>query len=455
MSESGPGITVYITNHNYGRYIKKAIESVLNQTYTDYEVIIIDDGSTDDSKTIIEQYESNPLINVVYQQKQGLTISNNIALKLARGKFIVRLDADDYLTKDALKLLYREFEDEQIGMVFGDWYLINEAGDVIGVEQRHNFENDVTLKDQPAHGACTMFRTRCLKELGGYDETITRQDGYELWLRFIDQYQVRNLNVPIFYYRQHSVSLTMDEVKLLDTRSEILNKHANRKNGGNNNRIVAIIPIRGNEIDHRSRPFAKIGGRYLLDRTIETVLQVDNISKVIVTTPDEKILEHIDRVYDREKVVSLKRPLEMARINTPSQETIDHSLEHNDTGKLFDYFFQFSIENPFKRKELIESAINIANIFDVDTVIGVRANAKKHFRHNGAGLQPINTNPEFLRLENQQLFTMASGFLLRRIDSYRNTKRILGENIGHVVFDRKAMFEIEDEVDVTLANAIA
>ena len=139
------------------------------------------------------------------------------------------MDADDYFAKDALKLMVREFDEEKLGMVFADWYLVDQKGDVLGVEQRHDFQNDVKLYDQPAHGACTMFRVSSLKQIGGYDETISRQDGYELWLRFIENFEVRNINVPLFYYRQHSKSLTKDEVKLLDARSSILEKHARKK----------------------------------------------------------------------------------------------------------------------------------------------------------------------------------------------------------------------------------
>ena len=95
--------------------------------------------------------------------------------------------------------MVREFENDKLGMVFGDWYLVDENGEILGVEQRHDFRKDVTLYDQLAHGACTMFRKRCLEQLGGYDETITRQDGYELWLRFIEKFEVGNINVPIFF----------------------------------------------------------------------------------------------------------------------------------------------------------------------------------------------------------------------------------------------------------------
>ena len=70
-------------------------------------------------------------------------------------------------------------------MVFGDYYIIDENENIIEHFQRHNFNKDVSLLDQPAHGACTMFKVECLKQLGGYDETISRQDGYELWPKFI------------------------------------------------------------------------------------------------------------------------------------------------------------------------------------------------------------------------------------------------------------------------------
>ena len=115
MNNQNPLVTVYVTNFNYGKYIEKAIESILTQSYQKFEIIIIDDGSTDNSREIISNYESHEKINIVLQNNKGLTVSNNIALNLAKGEFIVRLDADDYFIKDALKLMVREFENDKLG----------------------------------------------------------------------------------------------------------------------------------------------------------------------------------------------------------------------------------------------------------------------------------------------------------------------------------------------------
>ena len=92
-----PKVTVYIANHNYGRYLDQSIRTVLNQTMQDFELIIIDDGSSDNSKEVIAKHADDEKIIVIFQQNKGLNVTNNIALRTARGKYIMRLDADDYL----------------------------------------------------------------------------------------------------------------------------------------------------------------------------------------------------------------------------------------------------------------------------------------------------------------------------------------------------------------------
>lgn len=107
-----PLITLYILNHNYGRFLKQAIASALNQTFQDYEILIIDDGSTDNSSCIIEEYLHHPKISLISQENKGLTVSANIALNNARGKYLIRLDADDWLVPEALEVLYKSICDK-------------------------------------------------------------------------------------------------------------------------------------------------------------------------------------------------------------------------------------------------------------------------------------------------------------------------------------------------------
>ena len=144
-----PKVTIYITNHNYGDYIEKSIFSVLRQTFKDFELIIIDDGSKDNSKKIINKFLiTNPEIIYISQKNRGLIVSNNVALNLAKGKYIMRLDADDWLHKDALMRMVKFLDsNNKVGLVFPDYYEVNERGLIIHKIQRHNF-NKVKKYDQ-------------------------------------------------------------------------------------------------------------------------------------------------------------------------------------------------------------------------------------------------------------------------------------------------------------------
>ena len=246
-SKKDPLVTVYITNYNYGKYINKAIRSVIDQSLREFELIIIDDGSTDGSSMIINKYKNHKKIKIIYQKNKGLTVSNNLALRLSRGKYFIRLDADDWLEPSALKIMSDYLEkNNKFGLVFPDYYEVDEKGNILNLVRRHNFKN-VKLLDKPAHGACTMIRKECLINIGGYNEKFDRQDGYYIWIEFIQRFKVMNINLPLFYYRQHNFSLTKNEEKLIKTRSEII-KIKNLKNKLNK-KALAILPVRGKIID--------------------------------------------------------------------------------------------------------------------------------------------------------------------------------------------------------------
>jgi len=143
---NSPTVTVYITNYNYEKYLEKAIQSVICQTFQDLELIIIDDGSTDGSREIIKKYENNEKIYTVFQQNKGLNRTNNVALKLASGKYIMRLDADDYLDPNALEVMVQKLERfPECVLVFPDYYIVDEQENIIRQVRRHDFNKEVSL----------------------------------------------------------------------------------------------------------------------------------------------------------------------------------------------------------------------------------------------------------------------------------------------------------------------
>ena len=104
----------------------------LNQKYQDFELIIIDDGSTDDSKKVIENYRNYSKIKIIYQKNKGLNVTNNIATRISKGKYIVRLDADDFFHEDAIQQLVNQLEkDSSLVAVFPDYAIVDQEGNVL------------------------------------------------------------------------------------------------------------------------------------------------------------------------------------------------------------------------------------------------------------------------------------------------------------------------------------
>ena len=157
-----PKISIYITNRNYGKYIDRAIKSVLNQTFKDWELIIIDDASTDNSLKKIRVYENKRLCRlIINNKKKGLIKSSNIAIKAARGNYVIRLDADDYFEKNALSVLYDKVEsDPSIGLVYSDYFLVDEKDNVISFEKQIVVKSNDVIDYRPVLAACCLIKKK-------------------------------------------------------------------------------------------------------------------------------------------------------------------------------------------------------------------------------------------------------------------------------------------------------
>jgi len=444
---------VYVVNHNYGRFVERAVDSVLQQTMQNFELIIIDDGSTDESREIIERYSVHEKIQTIFQHNKGLNVTNNIAMRTATGKYIVRLDADDYFDNNALQILSSVLDKHpDVGLVFPDYFEVDANGNVQELVRRHNFD-EVTVFDQPAHGACTMIRIECLRELGGYDEEHRCQDGFDLWVRLIGKHKVKNVNLPLFYYRQHDDSLTRNEEQLLSTRSRIVEKERNFQPESTSS--VAIIPIRGMTTDSHSLALKDLGSKKVIDWTIDSAKQAKSIDHVIVTTPDENIINYVELRYGK-NVICVRRPANLALVNSYLTETIQHALDAHKQllGSLPDVIAMLQIESPFRLPRHIDSAINSMILFDTDSVVAVRPDFDTFFQHNGHGLQLL-TSSKSLRLEAEGLLKVVGGMQITRTSFFEKTGENVGGRIGHIIIDEKYCHSLLTEWDWELATTLA
>ena len=451
-----PLITVYITNYNYGKFIKKAINSVLNQTFSNFELLIIDDGSTDNSREIIENYKNNPIIKIVYQQNKGLIVTNNIALRAAQGKYLIRLDADDYFDENALLIMVNKLESNpSLGLVYPDYYIVDEYNEILNLVKREPIDN-VEVKDNPAHGACTMIRIDFLKEVGGYDENFNCQDGYYLWINFISRYKVLNINTPLFYYRRHSSNLTNNEDKIFNTRAEIKRKISfiNKTYS----QAVGIIPIRGANYTENQIAFKNFLGTSLIEWKLKSLLQTNMVKKIVVTTPDEKILNYIQENYsaNSSKIILHKRAIEFARLNRGLEETIANIFEEYEKElEQYEYFFTADIRYPLIYSNTIDAAIKAIQIFRSNSLVTVRPESRIFFRRSNHGLVNILNQEKFTKLERDEFYRYSGGIILTSKSYFSSNKQLLGGTIGHVIIDEYSSLFIKDESDIPINELIA
>jgi len=444
MNEA-PTVTIYITNYNYGRYLRKAVDSVLDQKYSSWELIIIDDGSTDNSRKILLRYEHHPKIQIVYQDNKGLNVSNNIALRLSRGKYIMRLDADDYLDENALVVLANILDQHpDIGLVYPDYYRVDADGKIIDIHRRNKLDKEITVYDIPAHGACTLIRKECLIDIGGYSEDVRCQDGYDLWIRFIRKYKVYNVNVPLFYYRQHGSNMTKDEKTILEARHKIKRREIALSGKDKKFRTIGIIPARGRDYKEAAYALRKMKGGRLIDYTVRAALETGALGDIVVVSEDKEILDYVNGKF--KGVKALPRPERYSRINSPIEPTIKYVLNHmRKHGKVYDAFVILYINCPLRTSAHIQKAVDTMLLFDVDCVLSVYEDISDHYQHIKNGLRPLFPK-RLLRLEREALMVANGAVYMARIKQLKK-KDFLSGSIGHSTMTRNESFKVQGQDD--------
>lgn len=434
-------LTIYITNYNYKTFLKQSIESVLNQTLSGIELIIIDDGSNDGSSDIIEEYRTQPNVSIIYQNNKGLNVTNNIALRIAKGKYIMRLDADDFLESYAAEILVEVLEkNPDVGLVFPDYYYVDKNGNRTGLHQRHDFDKEVSLFDQPAHGACTMIRVQMLRELGGYNEQFSCQDGYDLWLKFISKHRVLNVNRPLFSYRRHTENLTNNENRILTTRQEI-KKVALKAN--NKSQTCAIIPVRDTLINGINWPLYQVGGKSVIQRKVEMCRKAETIKKIVITTSSEEIINHIlenDDLFDGVELIIRDPQLEAANIDL--NPTVEHVLNQVFIGHI-ECITVVSLDYPFVTHREVDECIHTLDLFNAYSVITVREENKQLYKHTGEGMIRINDTCSFNKLERESVYVGAGGIISTTLNHFKKHKQLLTNNITHVLVPEKTAFCVD------------
>lgn len=207
-----PIVTVLMAVYNSDRYLRQAIDRILQQTFQDFEFLIINDGSTDTSGEIIPSYRDRRIRLIDNEQNLGLPRSLNRGLKLAQGDLIARQDADDISEPERLAKQVAFLSSHPDVALLGTWYRkIDGCGNFIGDRPLPCHPTDLRwslLFYCPFVHTSVMLRKQVVEQVGFYDETITYGENYDFWGRIARQFAVANLDQFLVQYRINHSSMT-------------------------------------------------------------------------------------------------------------------------------------------------------------------------------------------------------------------------------------------------------
>ena len=230
-----PKVSVIVPNYNHARFLRKRIESVLGQTFQDFEVILLDDCSTDESRSILLQYSGDPRVRMEFNEiNSGSTFKQwNKGVRLARGEYVWMAESDDYADERFLQRLVPVLDEEPTaGFVYsrswrvteenqveglGDWYL-----DLVDpqrwkadfcVDGREQFPGYFSRSCVVPNASAVLFRRATYERVGGADERLRLSGDWKVWAAMALTGKVAFVNEPLNYYRLNNKSVLQKSVQ--------------------------------------------------------------------------------------------------------------------------------------------------------------------------------------------------------------------------------------------------
>ena len=230
-----PAVTVVLPTFNRARTLARALESVLSQTFSDFELIIVDDRSTDDTHEILRRYASHDKIRIITQLAPGCSAARNIGVSVSRGRYVAFQDSDDEWTTDMLEKAVAALDGSgpDVGVFYCDMLRIQKNGDQ-SYWRSPDIQKGVLISEQSLdyQVACigiqsAVIKRECFQEVGLFDERLPRFIDLELFIRLSDRFEFIHCGEPLVrYYAGKGIST--DTRSLVIARNYLMEKYNGR-----------------------------------------------------------------------------------------------------------------------------------------------------------------------------------------------------------------------------------
>ena len=267
--------------------------------------------------------------------------------------------------------------------------------------------------------------------------------GYDLWLKILNRYPIANVPTPLFYYRQHSGSLSSHEADLLSTRAEIKRAWVKRNSGSVKPTVVAVVGAKNTYEELPNVVLTEFADKVLLDYTLDSVVEVEDVDRVLVTTDDPQVVDYVQNSYPR--VEARLRPDELSKSRVSENKVLSEVVDYLEEGGTYpDIIVSLSVHCPLRSGEHIGKALDTLLLYNVDSVVSVYEDYQLHYVHASQGMEPLNpAMHRQIRVEREALFTSIGAIRVVWRDSLEEGANVSGK-VGHIVMPWWDSFEIKN-----------
>lgn len=201
-------VSLVLPTYNQAHYLPAALDGVFAQTYPHYELIVVNDGCTDETPSILADYHQRYEFTIIEQENQGLPTALNAGFSGAQGEYLTWTSSDNVMLPEMLATLVSVLDTHpDVGLVYADWEVIDETGQVIAIAHSIEYDRHLLLMDNYIN-ACFLYRRKCQEKVGCYDPRMRGGEDWDYWLRISRFYKMVHVSKPLYQYRVHSASLT-------------------------------------------------------------------------------------------------------------------------------------------------------------------------------------------------------------------------------------------------------
>jgi CMP-N-acetylneuraminic acid synthetase len=405
---------------------------------------VVDDAS-DDNETLEQLRYMNEHCTVIYLAKhEGLAHAANIGIARAKGQYVMRLDADDWLAVHHLEKMMSTLLRHDGNAIYSDYWPFENGkiGDM-------KIQKDIPL------GSCMIFKKELWEEVGGYNESLKYQEDVDFWNRITKFATPIHLAEPTWYYRKHAKQMSTAHNAKMKVRQKILDEP----------RILTVIPARGNSKGVVRKNLQTVGGLTLVERAIKMIKDSGITTQIIVSTEDHEI----STIATNEGVdFIIARPPELAEDDVSTIPVVIHAMnKYEETGFKTDIVVSVQPTSPFTPPEALANGVQkLLDNPSLDSVVCV-SEIRKHpyrtyFKNEGEKdslLYPYFSEQSELFLQRQdrpKAYGFTGGFYIRRkklLDDWNGKGFALG-NCGAIIVNQLEGLDIDTEDDLFTAQLI-